>query len=317
MVWRRLLVARDEKGAAAGLDPPPDPPKKTRPSARSLTCRENSDATEVDMKQITTKVTDWDSISPQEFWQVADELQERTLEHAEDLFAYVEEAEPEQLISILTQYRFFTIYYIPDLAILIARLKDGRLRTFLADILSDELGYGDASQAHPRLYDDFLETLGVKDRDLDGLAIKENVDLLDHARGDLMDPSKSSTYGVGLRGMGGECVCQIYLARLYEHVIKNPYIEENKPSIDWKFWELHVGEHDIEHRLKTRQLINEEVVAKGSKRIGDLGRGYFDSMVSWSSFWNNIFASVRSPRVERSRVQAEASFPALSSAAAN
>jgi hypothetical protein len=260
----------------------------------------------------------WDAISAEEFWQVADELQDQTLAHAEDLFSFIETADPEHLVPILIQYRFFTIYYIPDLAILIARLRDGKLRTFLADILSDELGYGDALKAHPRLYDDFLHTIGVNGADLDRLALRANIELLDQARRDLMDPAKSSTYGIGLRGMGGECVCQIYLARLHEHLIKNPWIQQNRETIDWKFWDLHVGEHDIEHRLETRRLINDEIVAHGAAGngaasedtggLGDLGRGYYDSMVSWSTFWNNIFAAAKSAEAERTTVRAEADF---------
>lgn len=252
------------------------------------------------------EATDWDALSPEEFWKVADDLQDKTLDHAKELFAFVETADPDQLRSILIQYRFFTIYYIPDLAILIARLKDGRLRTFLADILSDELGYKDEAKAHPRLYDDFLGTIGVQESELDTVAIKSNVELLDDARRNLIDSDKSSTYGVGLRGMGGECVCQIYLAKLYEHVMKNPFIRENKSKIEWEFWDLHVGEHDIEHREETRRLINEEIVEKGLGTIGDLGRGYHDSMVSWSTFWNNIFESVQNDDVERKTVRPEA-----------
>ena len=63
-----------------------------------------------------------------------------------------------------------------------------------------------------------------------------------------MDPAVSPAYGVGLRGMGGECVCQ-YLSRFYEHLMKNRYIQERKQQIDWRFWDLHVGEHNIDARL--------------------------------------------------------------------
>lgn len=270
------------------------------------------------METTIMETRNWDALSAEEFWQVADDLQDQTLAHAEDLFSFIETADPEHLVPILIQYRFFTIYYIPDLAILIARLRDGKLRTFLADILSDELGYGDALKAHPRLYDDFLHTVGVNGAELDSLALRANIELLDEARRDLMDPAKSSTYGIGLRGMGGECVCQIYLARLHEHLIKNPWIQQNRETIDWKFWDLHVGEHDIEHRLETRRLINDEIVAhsasgNGASRpdaggLGDLGRGYYDSMVSWSTFWNNIFAAAKSAKAERTTVRAEADF---------
>lgn len=53
------------------------------------------------------------------------------------------------------------VYNIPDLAILIARMKDGNLRSFLGHVLSDELGHGDSQKAHPRLYDDF-ELLSIR-----------------------------------------------------------------------------------------------------------------------------------------------------------
>src|SRR5687767_4828439 len=98
----------------------------------------------------------WSSID--DFWQVADDLQDRAFQSAGELFAFAEEANPEELTSLLIQYRYFTIYYTTDLAIIIARLKDGKLRSFLADLLFDELGRGDPLGAHPRLYDDFLRS---------------------------------------------------------------------------------------------------------------------------------------------------------------
>src|SRR5690242_15284465 len=169
------------------------------------------------------KTSNWNSIPVDDFWQVADELQERALQSAESLFALAEEANPKEFISLLIQYRFFTIYYTTDLAILISRLTEGRLRSFLGELLFDELGRGNPLEAHPRLYDDFLRSIGVTDQDLDGLAMSANIGLLNAVRKSLADSNTSTTYGVGLRGMGGECVCQVYLARLYEHMMKNPY----------------------------------------------------------------------------------------------
>ncbi|AQS35453.1 putative dioxygenase of extradiol dioxygenase family [Shewanella psychrophila] len=224
-----------------------------------------------------------------EFWAQADQLQDESLLHAETLFSALETASPQQLISILTQYRFFTLYYVADLAILIARLKDGRLRSLLADILSDELGYGDPLKAHTRLYDDFLLSLGANDADFDSLALADNLTLLENARRKLMDPAQTHVYGIGFRGMGGECTCQIYLAKLYEYMMRNPYIKQQTSKIDWKFWELHIGEHDIEHRVHTRQLIHEELVSQDAACLVDLGRGYYESMNAWRAFWENIF----------------------------
>jgi len=248
------------------------------------------------------KTTNWSCTDVSRFWQLADELQDQTIDHAKGLFSFAENASPKELMALLVQYRFFTIYYIPDIALLIARMQGGKLRSFLADILSDELGYGDPLKAHPRLYDDFLKSIGAADEDLDTLAIKDNLDLLDNVRRKLLEPGKSTAYGIGLRGMGGECVCQIYLSRFYEHIVKNPYIQARKSSIDWRFWDLHIGEHDIDHRVRTRQLINDEIVAHGASEVAELGQGYCESMTSWASFWENIFESVKSQHVNRVRV---------------
>jgi hypothetical protein len=245
------------------------------------------------------KTSHWNSVPVGDFWQVADELQERALQSAGSLFALAEEADSTELISLLIQYRFFTTYYTTDLAILIARLTDGRIRSFLAELLFDELGRGDPLDAHPRLYDDFLRSIGVTHPNLDSLALRANIGLLDAARQSLTDSNTSTAYGVGLRGMGGECVCQIYLARLYEHMMKNPYIQRRKSSIDWRFWDLHVGPHDIAHRAKTREIIHEEIVLQSPEALADLGRGYHESMASWTAFWTNILDSTLSGRAKQ------------------
>ncbi len=251
----------------------------------------------------------------EQFWLLADALQEKTLSHANELFSFSETASEADLKSMLIQYRFFTIYYIPDLAILIARMKAGKLRSLLADILSDELGFGDPAKAHPRLYDDFLNSLDIPDTHLDDLALKDNLALLDNIRAQLVDPSFSAAHGVGLRGMGGECVCQIYLSKFYEHIIKNPYIQARKDKIDWRFWDLHVGEHDIEHRIKTRKMINEEIVVHGQEPLMELTDGFKESMNAWSQFWNNVFKSVKQQDMQRMRVMDLIDFSRISSAA--
>ncbi|MFK3647784.1 iron-containing redox enzyme family protein [Lysobacter enzymogenes] len=225
------------------------------------------------------------------FWTLADDLQRQTVDHAGALFAFVETAEPPRLFALLAQYRCFTDYYIADIALLIARLPPGRMRSFLADILFDELGSGDAAQAHPQLYDDFLASLGIDHAPRDRLPLAANLALLDAARARLVAADSDPAYGVGLRGMGGECVCQVYLARLYEHLIRNPYVREHRDRIDWTFWDLHVGEHDIAHREKLRALIGEEVGRMDAGSVAGLERGYRDSMQAWQSFWSHIHAA--------------------------
>ncbi|WP_375414271.1 iron-containing redox enzyme family protein [uncultured Bradyrhizobium sp.] len=240
----------------------------------------------------------WDTISPDAFWSAADRVQEETLAQANAMFSTLRTADPETLRELLIQYRYFTVYYITDLALLIAGMEDGPMRSFLADILYDELGCGKSNGAHPALYDKFLSSIGVDDRDLNSEALATNVALLDEARRRLVDPVNGSNYGIGLRGMGGECVCQVYIAQLHAHLIDNPFIREHKDKIDWRFWDLHVGEHDIEHREKTRALINTEVVARGGTGLEKLGLGYEYSMESWRQFWINIFA-IAEPAISR------------------
>ena len=232
---------------------------------------------------------DWDAVTPEEFWDVADAIQDNTLQEAEKLFSYLEDAEPDMLRALLLQYRHFTVYYIPDLALLIARLQDGGLRSFLADVLYDELGCGDPVKAHPQLYDNFLSSIGENALGLNETALLSNVRLLDEARKRLIDPKNSNAFAVGLRGMGGECVCQVYIAQLYVSLMRNPYILANRHKIDWHFWDLHVGEHDLAHRDTTRALIDSEIVQKGGQDLRDLGYGYAYSMRSWKTFWDNIF----------------------------
>lgn len=229
----------------------------------------------------------WNS---KDFWRMADELQDDTLRQAKELFAFVKNADVHSLRAILIQYRFFTIYYISDLALLIAKLADGKIRSFLAEILSDELGRGDPSKAHPNLYDAFLVSVGIEKTQLNDVAMKKNIELLGDVRNLLVN--NSGEFGIGLRGMGGECVCQVYLSLLHEYLILNPYIQRNKNQIHWAFWDLHVGEHDIEHRMETRKLIHSEIVAKDDTSIHQLGLAYEESMRSWEQFWNNIFSAV-------------------------
>ena len=252
---------------------------------------------------IRSDTIDWNSVHSGNFWQTTDELQNNTLQKASKLFSVVGHADLHTLQAILIQYRYFTIYYISDLALLIAKLPDGGMRSFLADILSDELGCGDSNKAHPNLYDNFLVSIGVAETRLNNnSALKNNIELLDNARSLLVN--NSGEFGIGLRGMGGECVCQVYIALLHKFLILNPYIVEKKNKIDWVFWDLHIGEHDIAHSMETRNLIHSEIVVKNDSSLHQLGHAYQESMRSWEEFWNNIFSAATNPMLESKFVKA-------------
>jgi hypothetical protein len=222
------------------------------------------------------------------FWERAEALRMRTERSVAAQFRRVRSASMAELRSVLLQYRFFTIAYIRDLAILVGRLPFGKLRSFLADVLSEELGGGDAAQAHPTLYDSFLTTFGVRMTDIDRQALPAIQKLLGGLSRRML--TESPAYAIGLRGMGGECLCQIYLSQLYESFRQNPRLGDIEDELDWTFWDIHIGEVDVAHREETKRIID-ELVGQQPHLSDELTRGYDDSLRAWRLFWDHIFAN--------------------------
>lgn len=191
----------------------------------------------------------------------------------------------KNLQKIFIQYRFFTHYYITDLAILISKLPFGQLRSFLAEILNEELGSGNTNNSHPKLYDDFLISIGVS-KDLLSVADLNCIQYLNTIQQSLL--SRSWAYGVGLRGMGGECLCQIYLSTMHEYFCKNSSIIDMQDLIAWEFWEIHTGEIDLHHQKIIRAAINDILISEPEVSV-DLINGYLESRNSWDNFWRQIF----------------------------
>jgi hypothetical protein len=233
---------------------------------------------------------------------MADEAQVQTEVLAEARFVRAADCDLPTLRKILIQYRFFTLYYIGDLAYLIAMLPFGKLRSFMAHILDEELGNGDETAAHPELYDSFLRSIGVANHELeDGIA--KNMSMLEEIRHAMV--REPYPYGIGLRGMGGECMCQIYLAKLYGHFMKNPYIQQLKDTVDWRFWDIHIGPVDVHHREETRALLNKLVL--GQPELGrQINAGFQASIRTWDLFWANIIEGATSVPVETRRYERRA-----------
>lgn len=232
----------------------------------------------------------WDR---QTFWQFADRAKEATEALAEQKMKALPQMSIEALRQFCTQYRFFTIDYISDLALLVAKLPFGGLRSLLSEILAEELGEGDAARAHPEVYDRFLASIGVRPEQLER-RLPANRAIL----GGLTDELRSNdpAFGVGLRGMGGECLCQTYLSVMFEHLRANPYMREHADRIDWEFWTIHTGEEDIIHGELTRRAIDEYIL-EDARVLPDLAKGYERSITAWNQFWENIFdACVPRPR---------------------
>lgn len=221
----------------------------------------------------------------QSFWQFADEAKEATEALAEQKMQALADMPVEELRQVCTQYRFFTIDYISDLALLLTRLPFGGLRSLLSQILAEELGEGDADKAHPVVYDRFLTSIGVSPEQLER-PLPANRAILAELTNELS--RRGPAFGVGLRGMGGECLCQTYLSVMFDHLRAHPYIQEHAGSIDWEFWTIHAGEQDILHGELTRKAID-EYIRHDPAVLPDLAEGYERSITAWNRFWENIF----------------------------
>lgn len=219
------------------------------------------------------------------FWAFADRAKEATEALAGQKMKALADMPVGALRRFCTQYRFFTIDYISDLSLLLAKLPFGGLRSLLSQILSEELGEGDAARAHPEVYDRFLASIGVPREQID-TALPANRAILGGLTEELRQ--RGPAFGVGLRGMGGECLCQTYLSVMFEHLRVHPYMRENADRIDWEFWTIHTGEEDIVHGELTRAAID-AYIREDPSVLPELAQGYERSITAWNLFWENIF----------------------------
>lgn len=225
----------------------------------------------------------------QQFWVLADNTKMSEKYRIDKNLQYLEIAPLEILRKIFIQYRFFTHHYIADLAILISKLPFGELKTILSDILYEELGSGKSAEAHPILYDNFLISIGVSPSKLNQQDFK-CLNYLQTIQDSLHRQSWS--YGIGLRGMGGECLCQIYLATMHHYFSKNSSIIAIQEKIAWKFWEIHIGEVDLHHQTIVRASINDLIIEQPETTV-DLINGYLESLEAWDHYWKQIFKAAK------------------------
>ena len=226
------------------------------------------------------------------FWKFADEAKEATEALAARRMQALVRMPPDAMRWVCAQYRFFTIDYISDLALLVAKLPFGGLRSLLSHILSEELGEGDARKSHPEIYDRFLLSIGVGQEELDR-PLPANRAILDALTDELVE--RGPAFGIGLRGMGGECLCQTYLSVMHEYLRLHPYMREHENDIDWEFWTIHTGEQDIVHGEMTRRAID-DYLCDEPDALPELAQGYERSITAWNRFWLNIFEACATPR---------------------
>ena len=224
-------------------------------------------------------------VTRDEFWEVTSTSRIKAEYMADDKLKYLQSATPETLRRIFHEYRFFIKYYINDLGILLYKVPFGGFKCLVADIAAEELGET-PDKTHLQLWDNFLVSLGVDNKKLEQSSHPENIELLE-GLSDLM-MSESYMYGIGLRGMGGECLCQVYLTAAHKHLVQNPYVQANKTKIDWLFWDIHIGEVDIHHGEMVRDAID-KIIVDDPSLVPSLALGYNKGKEVWDKFWGNLY----------------------------
>lgn len=219
-----------------------------------------------------------------EFWNLADESKLNAQYSSDEKIAFLEHASAADIRKICIQYRYFVVNYPNNLATLVGRLPYGELKSILAEILAEELGSGEQDGAHIVWYDRFLRSIGVTEEELENSLYKENAAILDEIAARCS--ARSFEHVVGVCGMGGECLCQIYLTNMHKYLVRNAFIRDS-PGIDWHFWTYHIGEADIEHRRIVRRAIDRMMMSADSVR--DLSEGYDWGKRIWDEFWTNNY----------------------------
>jgi hypothetical protein len=175
----------------------------------------------------------------------------------------------------------------------VSRCPEGRLRSLLGQLVNEELGEGDPEEAHARLYDRFLESIGAIEpgtpvRQLRAAVHPRVRDLLADLRDRTAD--RSPLYAIGMRGLGGECVCGVYFSVMHTHLRKHPFIVEHDSKIDWKFWDIHAGHADAEHNHLVRGAVAELLSGlEQEDAVDELARGYDYGTAMWDAFWTTLY----------------------------
>jgi hypothetical protein len=198
----------------------------------------------------------------------------------------------QALRTVALQYRYFTQMFVTDLAHLVVRCPEGRLRSLLGQLVNEELGCGDPEQAHLRLYDRFLESIGAIERGATGDQLRACAhpkvrELLGELSSRTSD--RSLFYAIGMRGMGGECVCGVYFSVMHVHLRKHPFIVENESHIDWQFWDIHAGHADAEHNKLVRAAVAELLDGKPPGAVHEVAAGYDYGTAAWDEFWTTVY----------------------------
>lgn len=230
-----------------------------------------------------------DSMTMDKFWEYADETKTSTQYESDRKISFLKEASFEEIKKVCLQYRYFVTEYPKFLCWLVAKLPYGELKSLMGEILAEELGSGNEKSAHIVWYDNFLRSLGITNEILSNGIYPENQKILGQIEGFCHE--RGHEFIVGMIGMGGECLCQIYLTSMHKYLSENEAIKAMGKKIDWTFWSFHIGDEDIKHREMVRKAISNAAVNKNGVR--ELFLGYTWGKSTWDQFWANNYKETR------------------------
>ena len=207
----------------------------------------------------------------------------------------------DEMILLFRHYRLFTIRHIDDLAIVHSRLPFGPFKAFMSKVLYEEFGLETAegfANNHVALLDSFMVSLGAPEEFCGNpdLELPANVAMLDEITHKVK--TESLYAAVGLRGMGAECLCQVYLTAIFALVEKNPNFIERKEHLDLRFEQLHNGPLEAEHRTQMRDWVA-ELVLNDPDRLAQLKYGYELARTTFIDFFDNIYNHIDDPNANK------------------
>lgn len=215
------------------------------------------------------------------FWQITDKSELEKEIHNNTKIKAISKLEITDLVKILEQYRFIVKEHANHLAIIISRMEESSLKSLFSDILYEELGNGKVQNSHFTLFNQFLTTL-KNQKTFAPITQKLEEELSNYHQ---IIQTENIYFAIGLGGAGTECICQVYLTAINNNLRDNPHIKNIKSKIDWRFWNIHTGEVDLEHQQAIKKALIEEINTNPNIE-NELIKGYLASLNFWRNFIN-------------------------------
>ncbi len=224
-----------------------------------------------------------------ELWDLVEQEKKNAKTVAIQSLECIESLSGEDLGNVFIHYEHFLSSYPKNLAFLISNLPSGLLQTSLSSILSDELGNGNLKNNHRNLLKDFTknfigenyQAFFEKASSPSSLGVSLSTFLENQTR------TRTTSFGVGMIGMGGECVCELYLGQFYQQFTRNLAFIDKKPVVDMKFWEIHLNKEEAEHEDIVVRGVN-DYLSNNPQYISEVAQGFLCNAMVWKDFWMKL-----------------------------